>query len=203
MRDVMTELEAWWRAGESVGVGTVVGTWKSAPRQPGASMLVGPEGTAVGQRLGRLRRGRGLRAGRGGARGRRTGPAALRRQRRRRVRRRPDLRRHHRHLRRAGEPGHLPRTGRCRTGHPRWPPGGRRDADQRRRAAASGPSPDRARGRCVRLPRQRPAGRRGPRRRPRHAAAGPDRHRPLRPRRRAARRRHRGVRRLLRARGRA
>ncbi|MDT4907514.1 MAG: xanthine dehydrogenase accessory factor [Pseudonocardiales bacterium] len=48
MRDVMTELEAWWRAGESVGVGTVVGTWKSAPRQPGASMLVGPEGTAVG-----------------------------------------------------------------------------------------------------------------------------------------------------------
>jgi xanthine dehydrogenase accessory factor len=48
MRDVMAELEAWWRAGESVGVGTVVGTWKSAPRQPGASMLVGPEGTAVG-----------------------------------------------------------------------------------------------------------------------------------------------------------
>jgi xanthine dehydrogenase accessory factor len=48
VRDVMTELEAWWRAGESVGVGTVVGTWKSAPRQPGASMLVGPEGTAVG-----------------------------------------------------------------------------------------------------------------------------------------------------------
>src|ERR1700712_1210302 len=48
MRDVMTELEAWWRAGESVGVGTVVGTWKSSPRQPGASMLVGPDGTVVG-----------------------------------------------------------------------------------------------------------------------------------------------------------
>jgi len=44
----MTELEAWWRAGETVGVGTVVGTWKSAPRQPGASMLVGPAGIAVG-----------------------------------------------------------------------------------------------------------------------------------------------------------
>jgi xanthine dehydrogenase accessory factor len=44
----MVELEAWWRAGETVGVGTVVGTWKSAPRQPGASMLVGPEGIAVG-----------------------------------------------------------------------------------------------------------------------------------------------------------
>ncbi len=48
MRDVMAELEAWWRAGEAVGVGTVVGTWLSAPRQPGASMLVGPDGTVVG-----------------------------------------------------------------------------------------------------------------------------------------------------------
>ncbi len=48
MRDVLSDLEAWWRAGETVGLGTVVGTWKSAPRQPGASMLVGPDGTAVG-----------------------------------------------------------------------------------------------------------------------------------------------------------
>ncbi len=48
MRDVLTELAAWWRAGESVGMGTVVGTWKSSPRQPGASMLVGPDDTVVG-----------------------------------------------------------------------------------------------------------------------------------------------------------
>jgi xanthine dehydrogenase accessory factor len=48
MRDVLADLETWWRAGETVGLGTVVGTWKSAPRQPGASMLVGPDGTAVG-----------------------------------------------------------------------------------------------------------------------------------------------------------
>src|ERR687888_1625965 len=48
MRDVLTDLEAWWRAGETVGLGTVVGTWRSAPRQPGAAMLVGPDGTAVG-----------------------------------------------------------------------------------------------------------------------------------------------------------
>jgi xanthine dehydrogenase accessory factor len=48
VRDVLVDLEAWWRAGETVGLGTVVGTWKSAPRQPGASMLVGPDGTAVG-----------------------------------------------------------------------------------------------------------------------------------------------------------
>jgi xanthine dehydrogenase accessory factor len=48
MRDVLIDLETWWQAGETVGLGTVVGTWKSAPRQPGASMLVGPDGTAVG-----------------------------------------------------------------------------------------------------------------------------------------------------------
>ena len=48
MREVMNELMQWWSAGETVGVGTVVGTWRSAPRQPGASMLVGPSGEAVG-----------------------------------------------------------------------------------------------------------------------------------------------------------
>ena len=48
MRDVLPELLAWWRAGETVGVGTVVATFQSAPRPPGASMLVGPDGTAVG-----------------------------------------------------------------------------------------------------------------------------------------------------------
>ena len=48
MREVMDELMQWWSAGETVGVGTVVGTWRSAPRQPGASMLVGPGGEAVG-----------------------------------------------------------------------------------------------------------------------------------------------------------
>jgi xanthine dehydrogenase accessory factor len=48
VREVMTELMQWWSAGQTVGVGTVVGTWLSAPRQPGASMLVGPGGEAVG-----------------------------------------------------------------------------------------------------------------------------------------------------------
>ncbi len=48
MRDVLTELLAWWRAGETVGVGTVVATFSSAPRPAGASMLVGPGGEAVG-----------------------------------------------------------------------------------------------------------------------------------------------------------
>ncbi len=48
MRDVLDDLLAWWRAGETVGMGTVVGTWRSAPRQPGAAMLVGPDESAVG-----------------------------------------------------------------------------------------------------------------------------------------------------------
>ena len=48
MRDVLPELLEWWKAGETVGVGTVVATFRSAPRPPGASMLVGPDGTAVG-----------------------------------------------------------------------------------------------------------------------------------------------------------
>ncbi|MBA3311173.1 MAG: XdhC family protein [Nocardioidaceae bacterium] len=48
MRDVLSQLMPWWKAGSSVGVGTVVATWRSAPRPPGASMLVGPEGEAVG-----------------------------------------------------------------------------------------------------------------------------------------------------------
>lgn len=48
MRDVAEELAQWWHDGQPVGVGTVVATWKSAPRPPGAAMLVGPDGTAVG-----------------------------------------------------------------------------------------------------------------------------------------------------------
>jgi xanthine dehydrogenase accessory factor len=48
VRDVIEDLAHWWAAGEPVGLGTVVGTWKSSPRQPGAAMLVGPDGTAVG-----------------------------------------------------------------------------------------------------------------------------------------------------------
>jgi xanthine dehydrogenase accessory factor len=48
MREVLPELMRWWRAGETIGVGTVVATFRSAPRPPGASMLVGPAGEAVG-----------------------------------------------------------------------------------------------------------------------------------------------------------
>lgn len=48
MRDVLDELESWWMAGRAVALATVVGTFRSAPRQPGAAMLIGPGGEAVG-----------------------------------------------------------------------------------------------------------------------------------------------------------
>lgn len=48
MRDVLPELLRWWAAGHSAGLATVVGTWHSAPRTPGASMLVDPYGEVTG-----------------------------------------------------------------------------------------------------------------------------------------------------------
>jgi xanthine dehydrogenase accessory factor len=48
VRDVVERLARWWADDKAVGLATVVGTYRSAPRQPGASMLVGPGGEAVG-----------------------------------------------------------------------------------------------------------------------------------------------------------
>ena len=48
MREVLPELMKWWHDGRPTGVGTVIATFRSAPRPPGASMLVGPSGEAVG-----------------------------------------------------------------------------------------------------------------------------------------------------------
>src|ERR671921_2464726 len=48
MREVLPDLLRWWGDGRTTGVGTVIATFRSAPRPPGASMLVGPSGEAVG-----------------------------------------------------------------------------------------------------------------------------------------------------------
>lgn len=48
MREVLDRLLGWWEEGHQVALATVVGTWKSAPRQAGAAMLVGVDGEAVG-----------------------------------------------------------------------------------------------------------------------------------------------------------
>ncbi|HEX9834703.1 MAG TPA: XdhC family protein, partial [Mycobacterium sp.] len=48
MRDVLDELLSVWRTGGTAGVATVVRTIRSAPRQPGATMFVAPDGTVAG-----------------------------------------------------------------------------------------------------------------------------------------------------------
>jgi xanthine dehydrogenase accessory factor len=48
MRDVLPQLLDWWRADERAAVATVVRTFRSAPREPGAAMAVGPGGEVVG-----------------------------------------------------------------------------------------------------------------------------------------------------------
>lgn len=48
MRDVLSELLESWDAGETVGLATVVQTAGSAPRPPGASMMVAANGTVSG-----------------------------------------------------------------------------------------------------------------------------------------------------------
>ena len=128
MRDVLAELLEWWDAGETVGVGTVVATFQSAPRPPGASMLVGPDGTAVGSVSGGCVEGAVYELGQEVVESGDAGAAALRRLRRRRLRRRPDLRRHPRRLRREGRPARpSPSSARSPpTSRPaarsRWPP---------------------------------------------------------------------------------
>ena len=48
VQDVLAELVSIWRSGQAAGVGTVVRTFRSAPRPPGAAMVVGPDGTVSG-----------------------------------------------------------------------------------------------------------------------------------------------------------
>jgi xanthine dehydrogenase accessory factor len=48
MRDVVDELLPIWQRTEPVALATVVETWSSAPRQPGAAMLVESDGAVVG-----------------------------------------------------------------------------------------------------------------------------------------------------------
>ncbi len=48
MREVLDQLLTVWQAGGTAGVGTVVRTINSAPRPPGATMVVAPDGTVAG-----------------------------------------------------------------------------------------------------------------------------------------------------------
>jgi xanthine dehydrogenase accessory factor len=48
VRDVLVDPTRWWTVGDPVGMATVADTWRSAPRPPGAVMLVDPDGSVVG-----------------------------------------------------------------------------------------------------------------------------------------------------------
>ncbi|MBV9843725.1 MAG: XdhC family protein [Kutzneria sp.] len=48
MRDVLSDLHSHWREDRATALATVVSTFRSAPRLPGAAMLVGADGTVVG-----------------------------------------------------------------------------------------------------------------------------------------------------------
>ncbi|GAB3932989.1 hypothetical protein GCM10027614_03130 [Micromonospora vulcania] len=48
MRDIVDGLTSWRTAGVAYAVATVVRTWQSAPRQPGAAMAVSADGAALG-----------------------------------------------------------------------------------------------------------------------------------------------------------
>jgi xanthine dehydrogenase accessory factor len=48
VRDILDIISKWWEADESFGLATVVRTFSSAPREPGAAMAVSPGGEVVG-----------------------------------------------------------------------------------------------------------------------------------------------------------
>lgn len=48
MREVLADALSVWRAGGTVGLATVVRTFRSAPRPAGAAMMVAPDGTVTG-----------------------------------------------------------------------------------------------------------------------------------------------------------
>jgi xanthine dehydrogenase accessory factor len=48
VRDILDPISKWWDAGEAFGLATVVRTFSSAPREPGAAMAVAADGEVVG-----------------------------------------------------------------------------------------------------------------------------------------------------------
>ncbi len=48
MRDILNTIVKWWDADETFGLATVVGTFRSAPRDPGAALAVESGGEVIG-----------------------------------------------------------------------------------------------------------------------------------------------------------
>ncbi len=48
MRDILDPITKWWDSGETFGLATVVRTFRSAPREPGAALAVSEDGEVIG-----------------------------------------------------------------------------------------------------------------------------------------------------------
>ena len=48
MRDILNTIAKWWDSGETFGLATVVDTFSSAPRDPGAALAVEGGGEVIG-----------------------------------------------------------------------------------------------------------------------------------------------------------
>jgi xanthine dehydrogenase accessory factor len=48
VRDILDPITGWWESGDTFGLATVVRTFSSAPREPGAAMAVSAAGEAIG-----------------------------------------------------------------------------------------------------------------------------------------------------------
>ncbi|HEV2452165.1 MAG TPA: XdhC/CoxI family protein [Streptosporangiaceae bacterium] len=48
MRDILDQIVKWWESGETFGLATVVRTFRSAPREPGAALAVSATGEVTG-----------------------------------------------------------------------------------------------------------------------------------------------------------
>jgi len=48
VRDILSKITTWWTAGETFGLATVVRTFRSAPRDPGAALAVSAGGEVIG-----------------------------------------------------------------------------------------------------------------------------------------------------------
>jgi xanthine/CO dehydrogenase XdhC/CoxF family maturation factor len=48
MKEILTDLETWQTRGDTIAIATVINTWGSSPRAPGAKVAVNQKGEMIG-----------------------------------------------------------------------------------------------------------------------------------------------------------